>query len=324
MVSDTIYELCQPILKDSSLEEEDKTDKLEELLRKETALVGRPLEDAILGVLWRFRDSKLPPTASPPVQNSVLRRGSPAPWQIPRASTPMTSPSLAGASPASSYGLYTAPPNFARAKSSTASPFSSPRPSPRLAFTSPIPHSPNLNQYEFSEPSTNQADYGDYGSDTVDWLVNDDSFSRPTSSGASSAFESNLSGAAAAWIQPQQTEMSPYDMLRSVLGESRTDEEIDVALESNNYDLSATIVALMGNQGTYDEQTGGSTNEGQVLIGKPMGPSQPIQMGQSPTPAKSNVICKYWMTTGNCLRADCRFSHEFGTTICRYVSIARC
>ena len=315
MITDSVYELCLPILKDDSLEEEEKTDKLEEFLRKETTLIGRPLEDAILSALWRYRDTKNPPASSPPARHALARRGSPAPWQVPRANTPRASPSLATASPTSSHGCGAVPPPFNRALSSTASPFTSPRPSPRLAFASPIPHSPNLNTYEFSEPSTQQADYGDYGSDTVEWLVSDN-LSRPTSSGALSAVESNLSGAAPSWVQPQNIDMSPYDMLRSILGESKTDEEIEASLEANSFDLSATIMSLMGSQAIFDDQSA-LTSDGQIVVGKSMLPAQSVSIGQSTSPGRSNVICKYWMATGNCLRADCRFSHEYGTTICR-------
>lgn len=316
MVSDAIYELCLPILKDPVLGEEEKTDGLEDLLGNETSLTGRPLEDAILGVLWRYRDTTNPPTSSP---SSVARRGSPAPWQMPRVVTPMASPSLSGVSPAIPSGYGIPSPAFARAKSSTASPFTSPRPSPRLAFAYAIPHSPNLNSYEFSEPSTQQTDYGDYGSDTVDWLVNDDLPSRPSSSGMDSNQESNLSGAAASWIQPQQTDMSPYDMLRSILGDGRSDEEIETALEANGYDLSTTIMALMGNQVMYEEQNTAPGSEGQVLIGKSM-QSQPISIAQAGQ-IRSSVICKYWLSTGTCLRADCRFSHDLNSHICKYVSV---
>ena len=314
MVTDTIYELCLPVLEDHAVEEDEKTDKLEELLGKETSLKGRTLQDTILEILWRYRDTKNPPAASPPSRHALARRGSPAPWQIPRANTPITSPSLTGASPASSHGFGVVPPAFVRAKSSTASPFTSPRPSPRLAFASPIPHSPNLNSYEFSEPPGTQTDYGDLGSDNVDWLVSEGPSSRPTSSGAGSAFESGLNGAAAPWIQPQQNEMSPYDMLRSILGESKSDVEIETALEANAYDLSATVNFLMGNQETYSEHNAVATSDANVTIGKSMQQTQPA-LGQSPS--KSPIICKYWLATGNCLRADCRFSHEFGNTICR-------
>ena len=319
MISDTVYDVCLPVLKDATLEDEEKTDKLEEVLRKETTLAGRPLEDAILGVLWRYRDATNPPPASPTSRPGFLRRSSPAPWQIPRASTPLASPPLSGVSPAPGPGYGIAPPGFTRAKSSTASPFTSPRPSPRLAFASHIPHSPNLNSYEFSEPIAHQTDYGDYGSDTVDWLVSDDSPSRPSSSGAGSNQESVLSGAAAAWIQPQQTDMSPYDMLRSILGDGKSDEEIESALESNGYDLSSTIMTLMSDQSLYEEQNIIPNNEAQILIGKSMAPTQPIAISQN-SQGRSNVICKYWLSTGNCLRADCRFSHDLSSHICKYAT----
>ena len=318
MVSDAVYEICLPTLEDSTLEEEEKTEKLEELLRKETTLTGRPLEDAILGVLWRFRDSDNPSATSPPSRHTIVRRGSPAPWQMSRASTPLASPPLSGVGIAPPVGFAGPPSAFARAKSYSASPFSSPRPSPRLAFAGSIPHSPNLNSYEFSEPGAQQTDYGDFGSDTVDWLVNDDSPSRPSSSGAGSGYESGLSGAAAAWIQPQQTEMSPYDMLRSILGDGRSDEDIENALETNGYDLSTTIMSLMGNQGMFDDQNKAPSNDGQILIGKSMTPGQPIFAG-SANQSRSSIVCKYWLSTGNCLRADCRFSHDLSNHLCKYV-----
>jgi hypothetical protein len=316
MVSDKYYELCLPVLKDTTLEEEEKTDKLEELLRKETNLEGRQLQDTILAVLWRYRDANNPPGASPSLRHATLRRGSPAPWQGSRASTPFASPPLSGVTPVSAPGLGIMPPGFTRTKSYSASPFSSPRPSPRLAFASHIPHSPSLSTYEFSEPTEAQADYGDFSSGTVDWLTSDDSPSRPTSSGAGSAQESVLSGAAAAWIQPQQTDMSPYDMLRSILGDGRSDEEIETALETNGYDLSSTIMALMNGEGLYEESNPIQGNENQIIIGKSMAPSQPITIN-SPGQARTSVVCKYWLSTGNCLRADCRFSHDLSSHICK-------
>ena len=310
MLTDETYELCLPILNDGTLGEEDKTDKLEELLRKETSLGGKTLEDTILGALWRYRDSKNVSIASPSARQ-IIRRGSPAPWQIPRATTPMTSPSLAGASPASTHGFGVIPSTFARAISSTASPFSSPRPSPRLAFTSPIPHSPNLNSYEFTEPPSYHTDYGDLGSEGVDWLVGEAASSRPTSSGAGSSFESGLNAAATPWTQTSQTEMSPYDMLRSIMGESKKDAEIEAALEANSFDLSAAISSIMSGPDGVELPTASPT-DGQMLVGKPMQSGLMIT-----TNPKSSVICKYWLATGTCLRADCRYSHEFGSTLCR-------
>ena len=316
MVSDALYELCLPVLQDPAIEDEDRTEKLEELVQKESSLAGKPLEDMVLNILWQFRGSTVPSKTSPPIRHTVIRRSSPAPWQS-HSSTPLASPSLSGAIPVAPPGLSASRPGFMKVKSFNASPFSSPRPSPRLGFASSLPHSPSLNSYEFSEPGTFQNDYGDYGSDTVDWLVNDEFNSRPSSSDAGSAYESGLSAAAASWIQPQQHEMSPHDMLRSVLGDGKSDEEIESALEANGYDLSTTLANLMGSQPVYsEEQTFAPESDGQILIGKSMTTSQPVLIDQA-SRSRSSIVCKYWLSNGNCLRADCRFSHDLSSHICK-------
>ena len=326
MVSDGVYELCLPILEDPALEEEDKTDRLEELLSKETALTASSRENAVLAVLWRFRDALDPkPAASPPpMRHTVLRRPSPAPWQIPRASPPLSSPPAPGRSPAPPPGFGVAPPAFTRAKSSTASPFASPRPSPRPAFSSPqIPHSPNLNAYEFPTETTPGPEVQEgYASDNVDWLVNDDTASLASSLGGTPGNESGLNGAAAAFIQPQQVDMSPYDMLRSVMGEARSDEDIERALESNGYDLSATILNLMGEQSisSRHESSMVTDEDGTILVGKSMTP-EPQRPVTPANQQRSLVVCKFWLSTGSCLRADCRFSHDLSNHVCKYVSI---
>ena len=112
-------------------------------------------------------------------------------------------------------------------------------------------------------------------------------------------------------------DMSPYDMLRSILGESKTDEEIEAALETNGYDLSATLIALMGTGTTYDEAASMAENDGHVVVDKNTPLSQPIPSGQSTGNSRNPVLCKYWVATGSCLRADCRFSHEYGSHICK-------
>lgn len=328
MVADNIYELCLPILKDPNVEDEDKTEKLQELVEQESSLTGKALEEAVLGVLWRFRESTTPVKASPPIRHNILRRHSPALGQLPRSPlprSPLASPSLSGVPPAVPSGLSGRPQTFQRATSyHTSSPFGSPRASPRLAFAGPIPHSPSLSSYEFSEPSLTQNDYGDYGSDTVDWLVNEELQSRPTSSGAGSAYESGLSGAATSWIQPQQNEMSPYDMLRSVLGDGKTDEEIESALEANSYDLSTTLMNLMGAQAMYQDPNYMQPQEGQILIGKSLMPSQTIAIDRPASRGRSPIVCKYWLSNGNCLRADCRFSHDLSNHICKYWVMGNC
>lgn len=316
MVSDHLYELCLPVLQDATLEDEDKTDRLEELLRKETTLVGSSLENTILDVMWRYRDGPLGATSPPPMRHSIIRRASPAPWPIPRggSGTPVSSSPRLGVSPLAPPGFV--PASFNRGLSSTASPFTSPRPSPRLAFSSPaIPHSPSLNAYEFpTDTSPSQETYGDYGSENVDWLVNDDEASNSSSSAGT---QSGLNAAAAEYIQPQQTDMSPYDMLRSILGPSKSDEEIEAALAMHGYDLSATIMAFMeGQAADTSMQAQAADAKNAILIGKSM--AADIPRASTPTGQQRNgVVCRFWLSTGQCLRADCRFSHDLSNHICK-------
>ena len=323
MITDRAYEICLPILEDPAVELEEKTEKLEELLQKEQSLSGKALEDSVLSALWRFRDSKNGSVTSPPARHAVIRRNSPAPWQISRAS-PQASPALGRASPVPPPGLSNAPPGFARAKSYGGSAFSSPKPSPRLAYATPIPHSPSLSDYVPSEPSTvDKTEYGDYSSDTIDWLVNDDLTSRPSSSGGSGTGNNGLNAAAADWVQPQSNEMSPHDMLRSVMGNKKSDEEIESALEANNYDLSATLMNLMGSHVEYQgDQAYFQDQESQIVIGKSTTSSQPIAIDQTEK-VRPNIVCKYWLSNGSCMRADCRFSHDLSSHICKYAFFIR-
>ena len=308
MVSDETYEICLPVLQDSSIEEEDKTDRLEELLRKETSLTGQALENAVLDALWRFREGGGNATSPPPIRQTILRRPSPASWR--GSPTPLSGSPRLGISPLAPPGFV--PSSFSRAKSSTASPFGSPRPSPRLAFATPvIPHSPNLNAYEFASDNTpSQEIFGDLQSDNVDWLVSDDAISISSSVGT----PSGLNAAAPEFSSSQQTDMPPYDMLRSILGQSRTDEEIDAALAMHGYDLGATISSIMESQMPDPAAIALQLEEQNILIGKSMTPEL---RPSTPADQKSGVICKFFLSTGQCARADCRFSHDLSSHVCK-------
>ena len=315
MISDDAFDSCLPILEDEALDEEEKTEKLEAHLQKEQSLSGKALEDAVLSALWRFRDTKIPSVGTPPIRHAIIRRNSPAPWQTPKNATPVGSPALSRASPAPPPGIL--PPAYVRSRSFGGSNFSSPRPSPRLNFATPIPHSPSLSDYVPSDFSNEKPDTGEYSSDTVDWLFNDESNSRPPSSGAGSISGTMLNAAAADWVQPQQAEMSPHDMLRSIMGDYKSDEEIESALEANGYDLSSTIMNLMGTAEAYQQdQSYFPGEDAQVLIGKSMASIQPTALDPNER-GRNNVICKYWLSSGSCLRADCRFSHDLSSNICK-------
>ena len=311
MVSDEHYDLCLPVLQDPALEDEDKTDRLEDLLKEQTNLRGTSLEHAVLDALWRYREGGGTSASPPPIRHSILRRASPASFR--GSSTPQSSSPRLGVSPLAPPGFV--PSSFNRAK--TASPFSSPRNSPRPAFVTPtvLPHSPNLSAYEFSSDFTPATEIlGDHQTENVDWLVNDDAASVTSSIGTPSGL--NAAAPEFSSMSFQQVDMSPYDMLRSILGQTRTDEEIEAALAGHGYDLSATIASIMESQ-TQDETTGSVPNEEpkNVLVGKSVTadarPSTPV--GQQ----KSGVICKFYMSTGQCLRADCRFSHDLSNHLCK-------
>jgi len=158
--------------------------------------------------------------------------------------------------------------------------------------------------------------YGDYGSDNVDWLTNDDSMSNTSSVyGGDTGY-----GSSGEWPSQQMNEMSPYDILRSVFQGEKSDEEIEEVLEANGYDLSAAIMYLMGGQGNDSGHLAPGIKEVEktVLVGKSMIPgARPVTpVGQ----AKSSVVCRYWLSTGQCLRADCRFSHDLTNHLCKYVA----
>ncbi|KAJ5631156.1 uncharacterized protein N7484_011256 [Penicillium longicatenatum] len=316
MVSEDLLEKCLEILQDQALDEEEQVEKIEDYLRANTALSGSSLENAVLDILWRHRNRTLPDSSPPPPRHTIIRRSSPAPWQM-RSSTPL-SPSNLGTSPGSTSWVQSSRGAFARPPlSSTVSPFTSPRPSPRLALAQPIPHSPNLNAYEFSDQSQLSDFYGDFGSDSnVDWLVGDDANSVTSSTGGYS-IQGALSATAAEFVP----DMSPHDILRTVLGDKRSNDEIEAALEANSYDLGATIAAL--SQDTEADVFAKQHDDGRVLVGK----SMTMEKSRPITPSgfeRSPVVCKYFLSTGQCLRADCRFSHDLTSHLCKYWVMGNC
>jgi hypothetical protein len=311
MVSEELLDKSLEILKDQALDEEEQVEKIEDFLRANSSLSGSSLENAVLDILWRHRNRTLPDSSPPPARHTVIRRSSPAPWQMGRASTPLSPQPTLGTSPGSTSWVQNSRGAFSRApRSSTGSPFTSPRPSPRLALAQPIPHSPSLNAYEFSDQSQLSNFYDDLGSDSnVDWLVGDDANSTTSSTGGLSV-PGSLSATAAEFVP----DMSPHDILRTVLGDKKTNEEIETALEANSYDLGATIAAL--SQDSEADTVLKQTEDARVLVGKSMAmeqirPVTPSGNGRSP------VVCKYWLSTGQCLRADCRFSHDLTSHVCK-------
>lgn len=320
------------MLDDDKIDEEGKIDALEELLSAEPSnLKGKALEDAVLGVLWQWKSNESTASSPPPARGAVpIRSRSPAPW-IQRAATPThqstasgtNSPRISSATPTVPPGFAPQAPALARTKSSTVgSPFASPRASPRLPAATPvIPHSPRLSVYQFSDYAPSTENYGDYGSDNVDWLVNDDASSN-------ASFGDATTGSSSEFMSPYTTDMSPYDMLRSILQDNRSDDELEQILEANGYDLSQTVSSIMESQGIGAAAMAAAMQQQQeeqsrtYLIGKNMVPgSRPATpLGQQ----KSPTVCRYWLASGHCARADCRFAHEVQNHLCKYWLAGNC
>jgi hypothetical protein len=300
------------MLDDKKLNDEEKTEQLEELLKAD--YTGAALSSAVLDALWRHRNAGHA-ESSTPFRGTITKQKSPAPWQMNRVPTPLASPPL-GSSPGLLPAFPVSRPGFARQKPSVPSPFASLRPSSRLALAQPIPHSPNLDAYTPADQSPIQDIYRDYGSDNVDWIVADDLASNALSTGTGI-----LNTAAPEW-QPQP-DMSPYDIIRSVLDDKKTNEEIEDALEKSFYDLGQTMALLTGADSS-DTQVHSPPlkHEASVLIRKSM-TSEPIRPFTSNT-VKSPVVCRYWASTGSCLRADCRFAHDASNHICKYWLSGNC
>lgn len=318
MVSDTLYDLCLPILQDDTIAEEDKPDGLQDLLQKQQQLTGKALEDAVLGILWQHKGAGSATKTLAPIRTVIARRPSPAPWQTQhRSITPTAlSPRVSQASP---HNLTIGPssPGFKRSLSFTTA-IPSPKSSPRTAYISPhIPHSPSLAAFQPNECNPLPELYDDLDSDNVDWLVNDDA------AGSVSNTEVPAPIAAGdAYIAPYTIEMSPYDMLRSVLRDQRTDDELERVLEANGYDLSQTITTLLDAESLEGSSHMIQPEKRLYTVGKSMSPTvrSITPVGQLKTP----VVCRYWLASGHCARADCRFSHDLENHICKYWLAGRC
>lgn len=312
MITPEQYKLCEPILTSNDLEDEDKVEQVEDILRSEAKLKGKALEDAVLDAMWKHRNAERGEEEQP-MRHTVVRRSSPAPWQAHRAPTPTGSPKPSS-SPALGSAFPVGRPSFSRARS-TASPFASPKPSPRMAVVQLIPHSPSLNRYEFSTASPAPPDaYDDFDSDYIDSLLDDDAASI-TSVGSGIT----LNAAASEWVPPQSS-MSTFDMLRNVLGDQLSDDQIESVLEENNFDLASTMAALYATHEPKPKDTIDNI-DGNILVGKSMA-AQPRP--GTPGTAKSPIVCKYWLASGSCLRADCRFAHDTGGYLCKYWMQGHC
>ncbi|KAK7676316.1 hypothetical protein QCA50_020733 [Cerrena zonata] len=130
--------------------------------------------------------------------------------------------------------------------------------------------------------------------------------------------------------------MTPFDVLSSVFGASLAPSELEEALANNAYDFERAMswlvdrayvaqqpkpmparVQSMGNRvmlmsrdgygGFPRGGRGGFNGRGNIRFGSTNG--RPVPGG--------NRVCRYFLA-GECLRADCRFSHDLERALCRF------
>ncbi|KAJ7355541.1 hypothetical protein DFH08DRAFT_912504 [Mycena albidolilacea] len=126
--------------------------------------------------------------------------------------------------------------------------------------------------------------------------------------------------------------MTPFDVLSSVFGSTLAPSELEEALAANGYDFERAMAWLVDRavpavpqQPTPQlriQQMGGRVT---VVARDPSGAHG--RGGQDPRPPPryvngrpaqgGNRVCRYFVA-GECLRADCRFSHDLERALCRF------
>ncbi|KAI9464560.1 hypothetical protein BJY52DRAFT_1397505 [Lactarius psammicola] len=136
--------------------------------------------------------------------------------------------------------------------------------------------------------------------------------------------------------------MTPFDVLASVFGASLAPSELEEALAANGYDFERSMAWLIeraspqhghGAQHTRSQNLGnrislvsrdatstpGYVRGGRAGFGAPNagGMRSPAKFINGRPVQTGTRVCRYFLA-GECLRADCRFSHEIERALCRF------
>ncbi|KAI0305959.1 hypothetical protein B0F90DRAFT_1694934 [Multifurca ochricompacta] len=127
--------------------------------------------------------------------------------------------------------------------------------------------------------------------------------------------------------------MTPFDVLASVFGTSLAPSELEEALAANGYDLSRAAPQHghssqhlrsqnLGNRISLVSRDGagavGYVRGGRAGFGPPNAGAKGAAKFPNGRPVQTGTrVCRYFLA-GECLRADCRFSHEIERALCRF------
>ncbi|KAG5355834.1 hypothetical protein CJU89_5547 [Yarrowia sp. B02] len=135
-----------------------------------------------------------------------------------------------------------------------------------------------------------------------------------------------------------ETDLAPFDLLRAVLGGNYSDDLIQSTLEKHNYDINVVIVVLQkyndGSEHVEEEEEAAEQPEEEPVYDyndytNYEDPSiyeeeydedeEEIYAALALLPGREEkVLCKYFVQFGECLRADCRYSHDLTSRVCRF------
>ncbi|KAJ7132079.1 hypothetical protein C8R44DRAFT_612099 [Mycena epipterygia] len=123
--------------------------------------------------------------------------------------------------------------------------------------------------------------------------------------------------------------MTPFDVLSSVFGSTLAPSELEDALAANGYDFERAMAWLVDRAVPVVPQQSPQLRIQQMggrvtVVARDPGRGRGVQDPRSPPryvngrPAQGgNRVCRYFVA-GECLRADCRFSHDLERALCRF------
>ncbi|KAJ3784359.1 hypothetical protein GGU10DRAFT_294412 [Lentinula aff. detonsa] len=135
--------------------------------------------------------------------------------------------------------------------------------------------------------------------------------------------------------------MTPFDVLTSVFGSTLAPSELEEALATNAYDFDRAMAWLVDRtlplQQQQQQQNGSVAQQrmqpvggrvtvvprepggrgGYPLSGPQTRPNPNVRYVNGRPNTGGNRVCRYFVA-GECLRADCRFSHDLERALCRF------